>query len=81
MNEALEDEDLKDMYILSDLLSDRFKDMRWEVNHGVSGCRVTYIVFKAHVYREDGIVWNLIQLENNSSHLKQNVNQLRLSWN
>ena len=46
MNEALEDEDLKDMYILSDLRSDRFKDMRWEVNHGVSGCRVTDIVFE-----------------------------------
>ena len=44
MNEALEDEYLKDIYILSDLRSDRFKDMRWEVNHGVSGCRVTDIV-------------------------------------
>ena len=46
MNEALEDEDFKDMYILSDLRSDRFKDMRWEVNHGVSGCRVTNIDFE-----------------------------------
>ena len=46
MNEALEDEDLKDMYILLDLRSDRFKDMRWEINHGVSGCRVTDIVFE-----------------------------------
>ena len=81
MNEALEDEDLKDMYILSDLRSDRFKDMMWEVNHGISGCRVTDIVFETHVYREDGIVWNLIQQENNSSRLKQNVSQLRISWN
>ena len=46
MNEALEDEDLKDMYILSDLRSDRFKDMRWELNHGVSGCRVIDMVFE-----------------------------------
>ena len=46
MNESLEDEDLKDMYILLDLRSDRFKDMRWEVNHGVSGYRVTDIVFE-----------------------------------
>ena len=46
MNEALEDEDLKDMYIISDLRSSRFKDMRWEVNHGVLGCIVTDIVFK-----------------------------------
>ena len=46
MNEALEDEDLKDIYILSDLRSDRFKDMMREVNHGVSGCRVTDIVFE-----------------------------------
>ena len=45
MNEALEDEDCKYMYILSDLLSDPFKDMRWEVNHGESGCIVTDIVF------------------------------------
>ena len=44
MNEALEDEDYMDRYILSDLLSIRFKDMRWEVNHGVSGCRVTDMV-------------------------------------
>ena len=47
MNEALEDEDLKDMYILSDLRSDRYKYMRWEVNHGVSRCRVTDIVFES----------------------------------
>ena len=46
MNEALEDEDFKNMYILSDLQSDRFKDMRWEVNYGVSGCRVTALVFE-----------------------------------
>ena len=45
MNEALEDEDLKDMYIPSYLRSDRFKDMRWEVNHGVSGSSVTDVVF------------------------------------
>ena len=49
MNEALEDEDLKDMYILSDLRSYRFKDMSWEVNHGVSGCRVTEIVFEGEL--------------------------------
>ena len=46
MNEAIEDEDIKDMYILSDLRSDRFKDMRWEVNYGVSGCIVTDMVFE-----------------------------------
>ena len=46
MNEALEDEDCKDRYILSDLRNDRFKDMRWEVNTGVSGSRVNYMVFK-----------------------------------
>ena len=46
MNEALEDEDCKDRYILLDLRNYRFKDMRWEVNHGVSGCRVTDIVFE-----------------------------------
>ena len=32
--------------MLSDICSDRFKDMRWKVNHGVSGWRVTDIVFK-----------------------------------
>ena len=46
MNEALEDEDFKDMYIISDLRSDRFKDMRWELNHGVLGCRITDIFIK-----------------------------------
>ena len=46
MNVALEDEDFKDRYIISDLRSDRFKDMRWEVNHLVSGCKVTDIVFE-----------------------------------
>ena len=46
MNEALEDEDLRAMYILSDLRSTRFKEMNWEVNHGVSGCRVIDIVFE-----------------------------------
>ena len=46
MNEALEDEDFKERYILSDLRSDRFKDMRWEVNHRVSVYRVTEIVFE-----------------------------------
>ena len=25
---------------------DRFKEMRWEVNHGVSGCKVTDMVFE-----------------------------------
>ena len=34
MNEALEDEDCMDRYVLSDLQSGCFKDMRWEVNHG-----------------------------------------------
>ena len=51
MNEAIENEDGKDRYILSDLRSDRFKDMRWEVNHGVSGYRVPDMVLKAQVYR------------------------------
>ena len=69
------------MYILSDLRSDRFKDMRWEVKNGVSGCRILIWFLKAHVYQADGIVWHLIQLENNNSHLKQNVSQLRISWN
>ena len=46
MNEAIEDEDCKDRYVLSDLRSDRFKDTRWDVNHGVSGCRVTDLVFE-----------------------------------
>ena len=46
MNDALEDEDFKDRYILLDLRCGRFKDMRWEVNHGVSGCRVTDMVFE-----------------------------------
>ena len=46
MNEALEYEDNNDRYIFSDSRSDRFKDMRWEVNYGVSGCRVTDIVFE-----------------------------------
>ena len=46
MNEALEDEVCKDRDILSDLRSDRFKDMSWEVKHGVSGCRFTDMVFK-----------------------------------
>ena len=38
MNEALEDEYCKVMYVISDLRSDRFKDMRLEVNNawGVS---------------------------------------------
>ena len=40
MNEALEDEDCKDWYILSDLRSNRFKDMMWELNHGALGCIV-----------------------------------------
>ena len=31
MNEALEDEDFKDIYVLLDLRSNRFKDMRWDV--------------------------------------------------
>ena len=46
MNESLEYKDLKGMYILSDLRSDSFKDMRWELNHGVSGCRVTDMDFE-----------------------------------
>ena len=46
MNEAQEDVDCKDTYILSDLRSDHFKDMRWEVNHGVSGCIVTDMVLE-----------------------------------
>ena len=50
MNEALEDEDLKGMYILSDLRGDLFKDMRWELNHGVSGCRVTDMDLKIYIY-------------------------------
>ena len=44
MNEALED--CKDRYVLSDLRINRFKDTMWEVNHGVSGCRVTDMVFE-----------------------------------
>ena len=46
MNEALEDENCNDMYILSDLRSNLFKDTSWEVNHGVSGCRVSDMVFE-----------------------------------
>ena len=50
MNASLEDEDFKDMYILSDLRSDCFKDMRWKVNHGASGCRVTDKIKKINNY-------------------------------
>ena len=46
MNEALKDEDCKDRYIFSDLRINHFKDMRWEVNHVVSGYRVTDMVFE-----------------------------------
>ena len=46
MNEAIEIEDCKDMYILSDLRSDRFKYIRFEVNHGVTGCRNTDMFFE-----------------------------------
>ena len=81
MNEALEDEDFKYIYILSDLRNYRFKEMRWEVHHGVSGCRVIIWFLKAHVYLADGIVWNLIQPDNNSSHPKHNVSHLIISWN
>ena len=50
MNEALEDEDGKDRYFLLDLRSNSFKDMSWEVNHRVSGWRVTDMVFEgAHL--------------------------------
>ena len=58
MNEVLEDEDFKELYILSDLRSYHFKDTMWKINHWVSGCRVTDIVFKGACYREDRIVWN-----------------------
>ena len=46
MNEDIENENFKDRYILSELRSDHFKDMRWELNHGVSGYRVTNMVFE-----------------------------------
>ena len=46
MNEAIENKYFKDRYILSELRSDHFKEMRWEVNHGISGCRVTNMVFE-----------------------------------
>ena len=42
----MEGEDFKDMYILSDLRSGRFKDMRWEVNHGVPGLGFTDLVYE-----------------------------------
>ena len=58
MIEALEDAYYKDMYILLDLRSDRFKDLMWEVNHGVSGCRVSDIFLKGQVYPLNGIVIN-----------------------
>ena len=49
MNEALENENFKDWYILSDLRSGRFKNMRWEVNHGVSGYRYIYIYIYIYI--------------------------------
>ena len=56
MNEALEDENCKYRYVLSDLRSDRFKDMRWEVNHGEDGELLIWFL-KGHVYPVNGIVW------------------------
>ena len=59
MNEALEDDDCKDiMYVLSDLRIDRFKDMRCKVNHGVSGYRVTDMVFEGKYSKWDSMEFN-----------------------
>ena len=57
MNTALEDEDCKDRYVISYLRSDRFKDMKWEVNHRVKGWRVADMIFEG-VYLS--IKWNSI---------------------
>ena len=34
------------MYIIPDLRSDTFKEIKWGVNHGVLGCRVSYIFLR-----------------------------------